>query len=79
MESATLLCSEGFGLPVPMYFHNENGSKGPIGKGAHEPKAPGVQASPIEFSLRQGPLFLFVSLHPGVSMDIGDIIMIPLG
>ena len=53
MESATLLCSEGFGLWVPMYFHSENGSengsKDPIGKGAHEPKAPGIQASPVAF------------------------------
>ena len=49
MESATLLCTEGFGLRVPMYCHNENGSKDPIGKGAHEPKAPEVQASPVAF------------------------------
>ena len=49
MESATLLCTEGFGLRVPMYRHNENSSKDPIGKGAHEPKAPEVQASPVAF------------------------------
>ena len=49
MESATLLCTEGFGLRVPMYCHNENDSKDPIGKGSHEPKAPEVQASPVAF------------------------------
>ena len=47
MESATLICTEGFGLRVPMYFHNENGSNGTIDNGAHEPKAPGTQASPV--------------------------------
>ena len=48
-ESESLICAEGFELRVLMYFHNENGSNinGTIDNGAHEPKAPGAQASPV--------------------------------
>ena len=46
-ESESLISAEGFELRVLMYFHNENGSNGTIDNGAHEPKAPGAQASPV--------------------------------
>ena len=46
-ESESLICTKAFELWVLMYFHNENGSNGTIDKGAHEPKAPGAQASPV--------------------------------